>query len=185
MRVQVLGWNLIQDHYFMFSYGYVGIFDFDMFVALYWAYFWPKYIAMQSCEKVLGLQWKKFRPFEATIDMVVHTSFFLGCLLFVFLLALISLFGQLKRLVLIGRPLILFRRFNKHMVKKGINRFTNVDYKSKGLSNEALSRRCKCCPPPPQGLGEGGCMCGSSAARSEDSCVQPAQECQEVLLGDD
>ncbi|XBI85508.1 hypothetical protein VPH35_093645 [Triticum aestivum] len=34
--------------------------------------------------------------------------------------------------------------FNEHMVKKGINGFTNVDYKSKGLSNEALSRRYKC-----------------------------------------
>ena len=67
------------------------------------------------------------------------------------------------------------------MVKKGINGFTNVDYKSKGLSNEALLWRCKCCPPPPQGQGEGRCMCGSSAARSEDCCVQPAEVCQEVL----
>ena len=117
---------------------------------------------------------EKYWPFEATIDMVVHTSFFLGCLLSVFLLALISLFGQLKRFVLIGRPLILFWRFNEHMVKKGINGFTNVDYKSKGLSNEALLWRCKCCPPPPQGQGEGRCLCGSSAARSEDCCVQPA-----------
>ena len=70
------------------------------------------------------------------------------------------------------------------MVKEGISGFTNVDYKSKGLSNEALLWRCKCCPPPPQGQGEGRCLCGSSAARSEDCCVQPAQECQEVLLGD-
>ena len=68
--------------------------------------------------------------------MDVNTSFFLGCLSSVFLLALISLFGQLKRLVLIGRPLILFWRFNEHMVKKGINGFTNVDYKSKCLSIE-------------------------------------------------
>lgn len=45
---------------------------------------------------------EKYWPFEATIDMAVHTSFFLGCLSSVFLLALISLFGQLKRLVLIG-----------------------------------------------------------------------------------
>ncbi|XBH83083.1 hypothetical protein VPH35_071597 [Triticum aestivum] len=49
---------------------------------------------------------------------------------------------------------------------------------------KALSWRCKCCPPPPQGQGEGRCMCGSSAARSEDCCVQPAEVCQEVL-GDD
>ncbi|XBH93067.1 hypothetical protein VPH35_084070 [Triticum aestivum] len=53
-----------------------------------------------------------------------------------------------------------------------------------GGVRKALSRRCKCCPPPPQGQGEGRCLCGSSAARSEDCCVQPAQECQEVL-GDD
>ncbi|XP_037426275.1 uncharacterized protein LOC119291596 isoform X1 [Triticum dicoccoides] len=54
-----------------------------------------------------------------------------------------------------------------------------------GGVRKALSRRCKCCPPPPQGQGEGRCLCGSSAARGKDCCVQPTQECQEVLLGDD
>ncbi|VAH59910.1 unnamed protein product [Triticum turgidum subsp. durum] len=49
--------------------------------------------------------------------------------------------------------------FNEHMVKKGINGFTNVDYKSKGLSNEALSRRYKCCPLVPKGkVKEGACV---------------------------
>ena len=45
------------------------------------------------------------------------------------------------------------------MVKEGISGFTNVDYKSKGLSNEALSRRCKCCPLLPKGMvKEGACV---------------------------
>ena len=57
--------------------------------------------------------------------------------------------------------------------------------RDRGTEKIYLSRRCKCCPPPPQGQGEGRCLCGSSAVRSEDCCVQPAQECQEVLLGDD
>uniref|UniRef100_A0A8R7R1V0 Uncharacterized protein n=1 Tax=Triticum urartu TaxID=4572 RepID=A0A8R7R1V0_TRIUA len=61
----------------------------------------------------------------------------------------------------------------------------NIISRDRGTEKIYLSRRCKCCPPPPQGQGEERCLCGFSAARGEDCCVQPAQECQEVLLGDD
>uniref|UniRef100_A0A8R7V782 Uncharacterized protein n=1 Tax=Triticum urartu TaxID=4572 RepID=A0A8R7V782_TRIUA len=56
--------------------------------------------------------------------------------------------------------------------------------RSRWRRSQSLVAALQVLPPPPQGQGEGRCLCGSSAARSEDCCVQPAQECQEVLLGD-